>query len=564
MSLRTRLLAAVGVVSLVALIIAGVTMYTSLGSFLNNRVDQTLQTADQAFSGTNRPPGFGPPPGGTLPPSTGEGGFPTGSVPRLAPGLFVERISAADVTTQVQKATEPGGHQFTPSLPANLFSQFANRPTGSSEFLTTASTQSSGPQFRVLVSKTSDGDLIVLGQTLDTTADTLRHLLWIELAVTGGALIAALLLGLWLVRVGLQPLREVELTAAAIAEGDLSRRIPGDERRTEVGRLARVLNVMLARIQRAFADRDATEAQLRRSEERLRRFVADASHELRTPVAAVSAYAELYIRGAAEHPEDLDRFVAGIQGESERMKHLVEDLLLLARLDEGLPIEHQPVELVSVVADAIEAGRAMGPEWPLALRATGPVEVLGDRLRLRQVVDNLLANVRAHAPVGTHTVVSVTSDGAHAVVEVADDGPGLSAEEAAQVFERFYRADPSRTRTSGGSGLGLSIVWSIVAAHSGTIAASPGADGGAVFTVRLPASTEEAAIEGSANVSIEAALEEEPSLAANESTEETTEETTEEPAEESTASEGESRGVGTSPSPGSVLPRSTNTRSRMK
>ena len=545
MSLRTRLLAAVGVVSLVALIIAGVTMYNSLGSFLNNRVDQSLQTANQAFAGNGHQPGFAPPPGGTAPQSTGEGGFPPSTViPRLAPGLFVERITAADVTTQFQKAAEPGGHQYTPSLPTNLFASFVNRPAGSSEFLTTASTQSAGPQFRVLVSKSSDGDVVILGQTLDTTADTLRHLLWIELAVTGGALIAALLLGLWLVRVGLQPLRQVEATAAAIADGDLSRRIPGDERRTEVGRLSRVLNVMLARIQRAFADRDATEAQLRRSEERLRRFVADASHELRTPVAAVSAYAELYARGAAEHPEDLDRFIAGIQGESERMKHLVEDLLLLARLDEGLPIQHQPVELVSVVADAIEAGRAMGPEWPVALRASGPVEVLGDRLRLRQVVDNLLANVRAHTPTGTRTVVRVTSDGAQAVVEVADDGPGLSAEEAAQVFERFYRADPSRTRTSGGSGLGLSIVWSIVAAHYGTIAASPGAEGGAVFTVTLPASAEDAASKGSASASSEPAEDAESSDAASESTEETTEETT----EESVASDGESRGVGTSTS----------------
>jgi two-component system OmpR family sensor kinase len=538
MSLRTRLLAAVGVVSLVALIIAGVTMYDSLGSFLNNRVDQSLQTASQAFSGNGHPPGSGPPPGGTFPPSSGGGGFPSGTaIPRLAPGLFVERITAADVTTEFQKAAEPGGHQYTPSLPTNLFSSFANRPTGSSEFLTTASTQSSGPQFRVLVSKASDGDLVVLGQTLDTTADTLRHLLWIELAVTGGALIAALLLGLWLVRVGLQPLRQVEATAEAIAEGDLTRRVPGEEHQTEVGRLARVLNVMLGRIQRAFADRDATEAQLRRSEERLRRFVADASHELRTPVAAVSAYAELYTRGAAEHPEDLDRFIAGIQGESERMKHLVEDLLLLARLDEGLPIEHRPVELVSVVADAIEAGRAMGPEWPVALHATGPVEVPGDRLRLRQVVDNLLANVRAHAPAGTRTVVSVTSDGAHAVVEVADDGPGLTAEEAAQVFERFYRADPSRTRTSGGSGLGLSIVWSIVAAHYGSIAASPRVEGGAVFTVTLPASADEAVIEDSARASTE------PAAATNDAASESPEETT----EESAASEGENRGVGTSP-----------------
>ncbi|HWE71189.1 MAG TPA: HAMP domain-containing sensor histidine kinase [Acidimicrobiales bacterium] len=562
MSLRTRLLAAVGVVALVALIIAGITMYTSLSSFLNNRVDQTLQTTNAAFGGSEHTPGFGPPPGGTVPGSTGGGQPPTGtSAPRFAPGLFVERITAAGVTTEVQKASEPGGHQYTPSLPANLFSSFSTKPTGSSEFLTTASSQASGPQFRVLVSKTSDGDLLVIGQTLDSTAETLQQLLWIDLAVTGGALIVALLLGLWLVRVGLRPLREVELTAEAIAEGDLTRRVPGEEQRTEVGRLARVLNMMLGRIQRAFADRDATEAQLRRSEERLRRFVADASHELRTPVAAVSAYAELYARGAAEHPEDVGRFIAGIQGESERMKRLIEDLLLLARLDEGLPIEHQPVELVSVVAEAIEAGRAVGPEWPLTLRATGPVEVLGDRLRLRQVVDNLLSNVRAHAPAGTHTVVSVTSDGATAVVEVADDGPGLSAEQAAQVFERFYRADPSRTRTSGGSGLGLSIVWSIVTAHYGTIVASPGPAGGAVFTVTLPASTEEMA-NGSAGEVADTPTDPAATGTPSEPTDSVANEVANGSPGESAASEGESRGVAASP--GGVARRAVNTRSSTK
>jgi two-component system OmpR family sensor kinase len=208
--------------------------------------------------------------------------------------------------------------------------------------------------------------------------------------------------------------------------------------------------------------------------------------------------------------------------------------LLLARLDEGLPIEHQPVELVSIAAEAVEAGRAVGPEWPLTLRAAGPVEVLGDRLRLRQVIDNLLANVRAHTPAGTQAIVTVSSDGGHAVVEVADDGPGLTPEAAAQVFERFYRADPSRTRTSGGSGLGLSIVWSIVNAHYGTIAASPGPAGGAVFTVTLPASTEEAAI-GSAEA------------ATGTSTEEAANAPFKGPAGEPASNRDESRGVPTSP-----------------
>jgi two-component system OmpR family sensor kinase len=281
------------------------------------------------------------------------------------------------------------------------------------------------------------------------------------------------------VHVGLRPLRSIEDTAEAIAAGDLDRRVPGDTKRTELGRLARVLNTMLARIQDAFAQRDATEA-------RLRRFVADASHELRTPVAAVAAYAELFERGASERPDDLARVMSGIRNETGRMAQLVDDLLLLARLDQGRPLEHEPVELVAVAGQAVDAARAVGEAWPVELEAAAPVEVDGDEHRIRQVFDNLLANVRAHTPAGTHTVVRVERVDGDAVVTVRDDGPGLGEEQARRVFERFYRADPSRSRQHGGAGLGLAIVAAIVAAHRGrvTLASEPGA--GATFTIRLP------------------------------------------------------------------------------
>jgi two-component system OmpR family sensor kinase len=268
----------------------------------------------------------------------------------------------------------------------------------------------------------------------------------------------------------------------------LDERVPGENDRTEVGRLARTVNVMLSRIQQAFAQRDATEAALRASEERLRRFVADASHELRTPLAAVSAYAELFDRGASEHPDDLRRVMTGIQGEASRMGRLVEDLFLLARLDEGRPLERQPVDLTALAAEAVQTATAVGPAWPVSLAAERPVEVIGDEARLRQVVDNLLANVRAHTPAGTPVVVSVsavpTPTGPdEAVIEVADRGPGVG-EGAARIFERFYRADPSRSR--GGTGLGLAIVAAIVAAHTGRVAATDRPGGGTVVTVRLP------------------------------------------------------------------------------
>jgi two-component system OmpR family sensor kinase len=244
---------------------------------------------------------------------------------------------------------------------------------------------------------------------------------------------------------------------------------------------------MFGRIERAFEERDHTEAELRASEARMRRFVGDASHELRTPLAAVSAYAELFDRGASRRADDLERVMSGIRGETQRMGHLVEDLLLLARLDEGRPLAREPIELVSLCAEAIRTASAVGPQWPVSLHAGTPVETVGDGARIRQVVDNLLANVRTHTPAGTSATVRVFTDGADAVIEVADNGGGLSEEEAAKVFERFYRADGSRSRQHGGAGLGLSIVASIVEAHGGTVLATGRPlPGGAVFTVRLP------------------------------------------------------------------------------
>ena len=306
--------------------------------------------------------------------------------------------------------------------------------------------------------------------------------------MTAGALVFALAAGWWLVRLGLRPLEDVERTADSIAAGNLEQRVPGAEQSTEVGRLARALNVMLERIQAAFAARIASEARLKESEQHLRQFVADASHELRTPIAAVSAYAELFERGAAERSDDLPRVMSGIRTETARMDRLVNDLLTLARLDEGVPMEKAPVELVSLASDAVRTATAVGPEWPVRFWAAHPVEVIGDKDRLRQVIDNLLANVRSHTPPGTTTTVRVNQVGDEAEMEVRDTGPGMPAEEARRVFERFYRVDPARSRISGGSGLGLSIVSAIVAAHGGTVAAVSSPGQGLTVTVRIPMS----------------------------------------------------------------------------
>ena len=235
---------------------------------------------------------------------------------------------------------------------------------------------------------------------------------------------------------------------------------------------------MLAQIEAAF---DAQAA----SERRLRRFVADASHELRTPLAAVRAYAELFGRGADRRPDDLERAMTGIGRESERMTVLVEDLLLLARLDEGRPLEREPVELDEVVSEAVDAAVAVDPDRPVDLEAD-PVVVLGDRDRLRQVLDNLLSNVRAHTPPGSPVRVRVGAENGLAVVEVADSGPGMTSEEAARVFERFYRSDSSRSRATGGVGLGLSIVAAVAEAHGGAVSAHSTPGDGATFRITFP------------------------------------------------------------------------------
>ncbi len=323
------------------------------------------------------------------------------------------------------------------------------------------------------------GRRLLIAIPLSDVAQTLHRLLFIEALASG--LIVVLVGGaaLVLVRAGLRPLEDIGEVAGAIAEGDLSRRVPLAEERTEVGRLGLSLNAMLGQIQSAFEARQASEA-------RLRRFVADASHELRTPLTSIRGYAELFRRGAAERPDDLEKAMRRIEEESARMGVLVDDLLLLARLDQGRPLDREPVDLVRVAADAVDDARATTPDRAISLEAPEHLVIEGDELRLRQVAANLVANACQHTPVEAPVVVRVATSDADAVLEVADSGPGLDAEAAQKVFERFYRADPSRTRSGGGSGLGLSIVAAIAEAHGGsaTVDSTPGV--GACFRIVLP------------------------------------------------------------------------------
>jgi len=471
-SLRLRLLAATGVVALLALAGADIATYQALRSFLVQRIDVSLTAAHLQ-----------------LEPHLSSSSASDPSLGLGAPGTFVEvRDPNNNIVGTPVPSPRFGGPAATPKLPARIsgFKTVTGRSREPTVAFTVSSTQPGGPQFHVRAWTLANGDQLILALPLSDTSATLHRLLVIETAVTAAALAAAVGLGLLAVRVGLQPLTKIEATADAIAGGDLDRRVPGDTAGTEVGSLARALNAMLNQIEGAFAARDATEAQLRSSEGRLRQFVADASHELRTPVAAVSAYAELFELGARDRPDDLERVMTGIRTETARMAQLVDELLLLARLDEGRNLERQPLDLAALAAEAIAAAATISGDWPTQLEAAEPVEVRGDSGRLRQALDNLLGNVRAHTPSGTRTTVSVTRHGDSAVVRIADDGPGLGTADAERIFERFYRADPSRSRDHGGSGLGLAIVAAIVHAHDGDITAAPNRGGGAGFTITLP------------------------------------------------------------------------------
>ena len=321
---------------------------------------------------------------------------------------------------------------------------------------------------------------VFVAQSLSGVDETSKRLRVIFVFIGLIALFLIAFASRMVIKVGLRPLVAVEETAEKIAAGDLSARLPDAKPDTEVGRLVSSLNAMLARIEESFAAR--TE-----SESKLRRFVADASHELRTPLTAIRGFAELHRQGAVKGDAATSELVGRIENESVRMGALVEDLLMLARLDQSRELVNAPVNLTELVAEAVESARAAGPEHPITLDLPEEAFVLGDARKIHQVVANLLANARIHTPVGTPITVSIESNDEGTTIAIADAGPGLSDEDQARIFERFYRADPSRNRSNDeGSGLGLSIVDAVMQAHGGKVGVSSKLGEGATFTVFFP------------------------------------------------------------------------------
>jgi two-component system OmpR family sensor kinase len=346
-------------------------------------------------------------------------------------------------------------------------------------------------RWRVLVVPAPQGRHIVIAERMTEVDGTVGRLAGLITFVGVTVLVAVSVVGVWLVRASLRPLEEIELAATQIATGDLSRRAPAGDPRTEVGRLGEAFNVMISRIEDAFAGQAASEAAARSAESRMRQFVADASHELRTPLTVIRGYAELHGQGAVQDPAALSRLVHRIADESQRMSLLVDDLLLLARLDQRRPLSTGPVDLLALAVDAVQDTRLQAPARTVTLNLTGPgpFVVTGDEARLRQVLTNLLTNAVTHTPPDSTVALRLTCNTNAAVIEVTDTGQGLTAGQAARVFERFYRADTPRTHTGHGptsTGLGLSIAAAIVTAHKGRIEATATPGAGATFRVELP------------------------------------------------------------------------------
>jgi two-component system OmpR family sensor kinase len=425
--------------------------------------------------------------------STGQlpgGGDRFGGRPPISDG---DQISVELNGQTVWRSPTTTGNTSTPQLPAS--------PEIGTAF--TVPSQGGGTNWRVLatavptttITGTSSTATVVVATDQSEVDTAIGDLSTMYLRISVGALVLLGALGYALVRSSLRPLEEVEQTAEGIAAGDLSRRVPVRRPRSEVGRLAGAFNTMVERIESAFRASERSEASARSSEERMRRFVADASHELRTPLTSIRGYAELYRQGAATSPEDVAGVLRRIEEQAARMGLLVDDLLLLARLDQQRPLEHMRVDLAVLTVDAVHDVHAVAPDRAVGLRLPpaddsteepAEVPVLGDEARLRQVLGNLVNNAILHTPSGTPVEVRVRAEGQDAVLEVADKGPGLPPDQAERVFERFYRADPARGRISGGTGLGLAIVAAIVAAHGGRVEVATTVGVGTTFRVLLP------------------------------------------------------------------------------
>lgn len=471
--LRIKLISAVLALVVLALLVFSVASVFLMRNYLTSQYDPQLATAARDIVNRLQRPGGG------LVQDPDTHNFYLHSA--NANGVYAQ---LQDNTGTVRFTTQAPPVGASPTLPPTVAFHPLDKPFNVREV------GGDHERWRVLTEQLSSGYSLTVAVSLKSVDQTVRQLMLVDLLLGGAIVITLATVGAGIVRASLKPLEEIEDTAEAIAAGDLSQRVPDRDPRTEVGRLSRSLNGMLGQIETAFRAQAASEAQARGSEERMRRFIADASHELRTPLTAIRGFAEFYRQGAARTPTETEKLVGRIEDAASRMGFLVEDLLLLARMDQQRPLVRRPVDLLALAADAVHEARATAPDREIDLTVHGDAafQVQGDEHRLRQVLSNLLSNAIVHTPAGTPVAVRLGTGellGAPAaVIEVADQGPGLSPEVAERVFERFYRADAARSQ--GGTGLGLSIVAALVAAHEGTVEVESELGQGATFRVTIP------------------------------------------------------------------------------
>ncbi|OIJ66731.1 two-component sensor histidine kinase [Streptomyces mangrovisoli] len=474
-TLRARLTAGLVVLLAVSCAAVGLAAVFSLNGFLTQRLDEQVSQVGTRFPASLEH-------NGQLPDD--HDGDERGDTRRQATGTFGARLLNGVVTNKGVVRSGDLTADLAVDLTAADERQLADVPTDGRAHTVELSALG---DYRVVASEGQDGDVLIVGLPLEPVEASVHRLELVAAIVFGLALAVTGVAGAFWVRWSLRPLDRVAATATRVSELPLASgevalpsRAPEADPRGEVGQMAAAFNRMLGHVEDALTKRHA-------SEERLRSFAADASHELRTPVASVRGHAELALLHPGPVPPEVTRALERITAESSRMGEMVDEMLLLARLDAGRPLERKPVDLTRLVLDAVTDARAAGPghRWALEL-AEEPVTVTGDAHRLHQVLANLLANARLHTPAGTKVTVSLDTDGDRAVLQVRDDGPGVPEDVQPGVFERFTRADRRRTEAAGGgAGLGLAIVAAVAEAHGGTVSleSNPGAT---TFTVRLP------------------------------------------------------------------------------
>jgi two-component system, OmpR family, sensor kinase len=487
-TLRGRLIAGLVALLAVACAAVGIVTYVSLRGFLLGQLDENLQAASTRFTMcVNHPPGPQPPGQGTSDGDSDDHHSPAmcANTPGQAQGTFSAALSSGAVTTA--RITHGDCHLSTSDKTTLARLLADGHPY-------TEKLYSLDAEYRLMAVQGPHGMVLVTGLPMTTMTDTLENVELTEVIVFAAALLLTAFIGTGWVRLSLRPLRRVTVTAGQVArlplasEVNLPHRVPDADPRTEVGQLGAAFNRMLGHVESALARRHASEA-------RLRRFAADASHELRTPLAAIRGYAELARRHPGTLPPEVEHALGRVEAESARMSALVEDLLLLARLDAGRPLESRPVDLTRLAIDAASDARVAGPDhrWQLEL-PDDPVLVSGDDQRLHQVLGNLLSNARTHTPAGTTVTVALEPAPGRGTAEltVTDDGPGIPDELRPDLFERFVRGDSSRSHAAGSTGLGLSIVAAVIAAHHGrvTVDSQPGRTR---FAITLPLLPDQAA-----------------------------------------------------------------------